>query len=140
MILFIIANNILKMIKNHFYRMFQIKPHLLSINSWSTKFRFWQGWQIKMQLTEGAQNCPFLILIIFPVLAAATRRSVCCHSNIFVLDMQNEIFKCRSILRWQVVPQLSAKKHMHIPKLYLATEESWNLYNISNFSNSFTLT
>lgn len=29
------------------------------------------------KLTEGAQNWPFLILIIFPVLAAATRRSVC---------------------------------------------------------------
>lgn len=28
-------------------------------------------------LTEGAQNWPFLMLIIFPVLAAATRRSVC---------------------------------------------------------------
>ena len=24
-------------------------------------------------------------------------------------------------------------------ELYLATEESWNLYNVSNFSNSFTL-
>jgi hypothetical protein len=31
----------------------------------------------KRELTEGAQNWPFLILIIFPVLAAATRRSVC---------------------------------------------------------------
>ena len=43
MILFIIANNILKikfMIKVQFCRMFQLKPHLLRINSWSTKFKF----------------------------------------------------------------------------------------------------
>jgi hypothetical protein len=44
-----------------------------------------------MQLTEGAQNCPFLILIIFPVLAAATRRSVCYGGNMFAPGMQNVI-------------------------------------------------
>lgn len=47
------------------------------IKTWPLKF----GGKMKEPgmklLTEEAQNCPFLILIILPVLAAAKRRSVC---------------------------------------------------------------
>mmetsp|Transcript_6007 Transcript_6007/g.8118 ORF Transcript_6007/g.8118 Transcript_6007/m.8118 type:complete len:200 (-) Transcript_6007:2-601(-) len=35
----------------------------------------------ELRITEAAQNCPFLMLIIFPVCAAATSKSVCRHKK-----------------------------------------------------------
>ena len=32
-------------------------------------------------ISQGAKNCPFLTLIIFPVFAAAINRSVCLHKK-----------------------------------------------------------
>lgn len=44
-------------------------------------------------LTEGAQNWPFLMLIIFPVLAAATSRSVCHDNREIVIVMTFQLQK-----------------------------------------------
>lgn len=55
---YIVAKNI------HLKKMKELRTH--------SNFSSYQN-----SLTEGAQNWPFLIFIILPVLAAATRRSVC---------------------------------------------------------------
>ena len=42
---------------------------------------------VTFTISQGAKNCPFLTLIIFPVLAAAINKSVCLHKNAGICKM-----------------------------------------------------
>ena len=62
-------------------------------------------------ISQGAKNCPFFTLIIFPVLAADINRSVCLHKNVeFVKHL-------RDLLLLNIV-QLYARQLKLVP-LYL---------------------